>query len=63
MLCDLCDFISSLLVALIILLLVGLNGGFNDKKLVIGLIIHLVNPFWNFETWGRKSGDIRRRWA
>ena len=49
----------SLLLVLIILLLVGFNG----KELVIGLGIHLVTPFWHFETWGRKSGDIWRRWA
>ena len=57
------DVLSSLFVVLISLLIVGLNDGFNGKELVIELGIHIVTPFWNFETWGRKSGDIRRRWA
>ena len=62
-LCDLFGVLSSLFVVLISLLIVGFNGGFNGKELVIGLGIHIVNPFWHFETWGRKSGDIWRRWA
>ena len=56
-------FSISLLVVIIRLLLVGFNGGFNEKELFIRLDIHLVTPFWNFETWGTKSGDIWRGWA
>ena len=48
---------------LIRLLLVGFNGYFNGKELFIGLGINLVTLFWNFETWGRKIGDIWRIWA
>ena len=62
-LCELFDVLSSLVVVLISLLLVGFNGGFNGKELVIGLGIYLLTPFWHFEIWGRKSGDIWRRWA
>ena len=62
-LCDFFDVLSSIFVVLINLLLVGLNGGFNGKELVIGLGIHLVTPFWHFETCGRNSGNIWRRWA
>ena len=43
-------FIISILVVLIGLLIVVLNGGFNDEELFIRLGIHLVSPFWNFET-------------
>ena len=62
-LCELFDVLSSLVVVLISLLLVGFNGGFNGNELVIRLGIHLATSFWHFETWGRKSGDIWRRWA
>ena len=44
-------------------LLVGFNGDFDDKKLLIRLGTHLVTPFWNLETWGMNSGDIWRIWA
>ena len=59
-LCELFDVLSSLVVVLISLLLVGFNGCFIGKEMVIGIVIHIVTPFWNFETWGRKSGDIWR---
>ena len=47
-LCELFDVLSSLFVVLISLLLVGFNGGFNGKELVIRPGIHLVTHFLAF---------------
>ena len=43
------EFLISILVVLIRLLLVGFNGGFDDEEFFIRLGIHIVTPFWYFE--------------
>ena len=48
--CENCEFLISLLVVLIRILIVGFNSELNDKELFIRLCIHIVTPFWNFET-------------
>ena len=46
---------------IISLFIFGFNGGFDDKELFVRLGIHLATPFFHFEVWGMKSGDIWRR--